>query len=141
MYNQYQAFQPYNPLYQQQLPQPMPQPMQQPQPQISQQLPQQDEKIWVTGEEGAKAYLVARGEFVRLWDDKDNIFYEKEADASGRPTLRTYRYEQIESASEAKRNEAFKSLEDRVDALEQLVRNGAKNAKPNGDDEPAKPVC
>ena len=53
-----------------------------------------DEKIWVTGEEGANAYLVARGEFVRLWDDKDNIFYEKEADASGRPTLRTYRYEQ-----------------------------------------------
>lgn len=110
------------------------------QPNIQPNMPQfqqeqeQPEKIYVQGEEGARAYLVARNEFVRLWDDKEPIFYEKRADASGRPSMEMYRYERIESAQEIEKNEAIKSLEDRVKALETLVRKGAKNAKSNADD-------
>lgn len=130
--NQYPAYnQPFLPQFQ-------PQQYQQPiQPQYQQPIQQpieQSEKIYVQGEEGAKAYLVARNEFVRLWDDKEPIFYEKRADASGRPSMEMFRYEKIESASEIEKNEAIRSLEDRVKALESLVRKGARNAKSNADD-------
>ena len=56
--------------------QPMPQqPMQQQSSQI----------IWVSGEAGAKSYLVAPGNTVMLLDAENSVFYLKSADASGMP--------------------------------------------------------
>lgn len=44
---------------------------------------------WVQGEEAAKAYLVAPGNTVILWDTERNVIYVKSADASGLPSIRT----------------------------------------------------
>lgn len=63
-------------------------------PQLSQ--PQQEEKIYVQGMDAAKAYLVTANSSVRLWDSTQPIFYEKWADASGRPSLTAYRYEAVD---------------------------------------------
>ena len=65
---------------------PMPsQPMQQQYSQI----------IWVSGEAGAKSYLVAPGNTVMLLDAENFVFYLKSADASGMPLpLRIFDYKE-----------------------------------------------
>ena len=65
---------------------PMPQqPMQQQSSQI----------IWVSGEAGAKSYLVAPGNTVMLLDAENSVFYLKSADTSGMPLpLRIFDYKE-----------------------------------------------
>ena len=49
--------------------------------------------IWVQGEAGAKSYLVAPGHTLMLMDSEAQIFYIKQADASGMPMpLRIFDY-------------------------------------------------
>lgn len=49
--------------------------------------------LWVQGEEGAKAYMVAPGNTVMLMDSDGSSFYLKSADASGMPQpLRVFDY-------------------------------------------------
>ncbi len=49
--------------------------------------------IWVQGEEGAKAYMVAAGNSVLLMDSENSTFYIKSTDASGMPQpLRIFDY-------------------------------------------------
>lgn len=62
-------------------------------PQVPQvQQTQQNPFIWVQGEEAAKAYLVAPGNTVILWDSEKPIIYVKSADASGMPNIRVIEY-------------------------------------------------
>ena len=72
--------------------QPMPpQPMQQQSSQI----------IWVSGEAGAKSYLVAPGNTVMLLDAENSVFYLKSADASGMPLpLRIFDYKERTTAAQ-----------------------------------------
>ena len=68
-------------------------PMQQPIQQIATQTPIQtmpmaqpsDDRIWVQGEAGAKAYFVAANATVVLWDTESPTIYIKSADATGKP--------------------------------------------------------
>lgn len=77
---QYQPVQ-YQPMqYQQQ-----PQQQQQPQPMSS-------NMIWVSGEAGAKAYLVAPNTTVQLWDSESQRIFLKSADASGMPSMKILDY-------------------------------------------------
>ena len=49
--------------------------------------------LWVQGEEGAKAYMVAAGSSAMLMDSDANVFYIKSADESGVPRpLRIFDY-------------------------------------------------
>ena len=59
--------------------QPMAQPMVQKNP---------GDMIWVQGEAGAKAYLIAPNTTVVLWDTESPTIYIKTADASGVPSMR-----------------------------------------------------
>jgi hypothetical protein len=64
---------------------PMQQPMMQ---QPIQQMPMvqtSDDRIWVQGEAGAKAYFVAANATVVLWDTESPTLYIKSADATGKP--------------------------------------------------------
>ena len=71
---------------------PMPsQPMQQ----------QSNQIIWVSGEAGAKSYLVAPGNTVMLLDAENSVFYLKSADASGMPLpLRIFDYKERATAAQ-----------------------------------------
>ena len=65
------------------------------QPQVFQpQQPQQAQQgiNWVQGEAGAKAYLVAPGCTVQLWDSEEQVIYLKSADASGLPSMKILDY-------------------------------------------------
>jgi hypothetical protein len=78
------------PQYTQQYPQQYQQPIPTPQPQINQN--QNNPIIWVSGEAGAKAYLVAPNTTVQLWDSEANCVYLKSADASGMPSMKILDY-------------------------------------------------
>lgn len=86
-----------NPYYQHQLlMQQQPQYSMQQNPIIPQPQPQQPVQsnniIWVTGEAGAKSYLVAPNTTVQLWDSESQTIYLKSADASGMPSIKTLEY-------------------------------------------------
>lgn len=50
---------------------------------------------WVSGESGAKSWIVGRGESVLLMDSESQCFYIKSADASGMPLpLRVFDYKE-----------------------------------------------
>lgn len=63
------------------------------QPPAAPQAQQNNPIIWVQGEEGAKAYMVAAGNSVMLMDSESSSFYIKSTDASGMPLpLRVFDY-------------------------------------------------
>ena len=55
---------------------------------------------WVQGIEGAKAYPVAPNANVMLMDSSANTFYIKSADATGRPTISLYDYEERKAGND-----------------------------------------
>ena len=59
--------------------------------------------IWVQGEAGAKAYLVAPGNTVQLWDSENPVIYLKSADMSGMPSMRILDYTERDTAQSAQR--------------------------------------
>lgn len=91
----------------------------------------QDERIWVQNETSAEAYLVAPNGFVRLWDSNKPIFYEKRADATGRPyPMEAYEYTKIASnrgldneGEQLAIKEQIEALSRRIEALEGGMRN------------------
>ena len=68
-----------------QIPQPVPQPQQ-----------NNNGILWVSGEVGAKSYLVAPGTSVLLMDSESEKFFIKSTDVSGMPQpLRTFEYHEV----------------------------------------------
>ena len=63
--------------------------MQPAQPQVNQGL------LWVSGEIGAKSYLVAPNSTVLLMDSDAQRFYLKSADNAGMPSLRIFEYREV----------------------------------------------
>lgn len=103
-------------------------------PHVAQQNP--DDKIYVQGIEAAKAYLVTANGFVRLWDSQSNTFYEKRADANGRPSLMAYEYRPLDMTSQKAAQgslpdgieERLNTLEKRLIAIEEEVKHGQSDA-------------
>ena len=96
--------------------------------------------IWVQGEEGAKAYMVAPGNSVLLMDSENSSFYIKSSDASGMPMpLRVFDYtERVASRAPAQAavtpveeyvtRQEFDALAARLDALTTAKAAGRKPA-------------
>lgn len=64
-------------------------PMQGPQI-LPQTQPGNQSMVWVSGEQEAIGYLVAPNSAVALWDSNSPTIYLKQADASGKPSLKIY---------------------------------------------------
>ena len=90
------AFNPYfNPYYPQPMPDNLMQMRQQQMPMMqTPQAPQnpiaQGGVQWVSGEQEARNWMIAPNAAVALWDSTAPTVYLKQADASGRPTLKIY---------------------------------------------------
>ena len=65
---------------------------QMPQQSQGQQTPNGNSLIWVSGEAGAKAYLVAPNTTVTLWDSESQTIFLKSADATGMPSMKILDY-------------------------------------------------
>lgn len=98
--------------------------------------------IWVQGEEGAKAYMVAAGNSVLLMDSESSVFYIKSTDASGMPQpLRIFDYTERGKIAPQKAEtadgrfvtrEEFDALRARFDALTaEKPGKGGDDGKPS----------
>lgn len=86
---------------------------------------------WVSGEAGAKSYLVAPNSAVPLWDSESQTIYLKSADASGMPTIKTLRYTIDEASAPAPNvipKESYASKEE-LDALRQEIKSIRKDVR------------
>lgn len=106
---------------------------------VPQQVPQvpatqpSNDIIWVQGEAGAKAYLVAPNATVTLWDSENQTIYIKSADASGIPSMRILDWsernaQKPQEKHECKcgdrfvRKEIFSDFEKRIENLENQIK-------------------
>ena len=55
-----------------------------------QQQPQQSGIIWIANEKEAALYPIAPNNAVALWSQSEPVVYMKQADASGRPSMKIY---------------------------------------------------
>lgn len=88
---------------------------------------------WVQGIEGAKAYPVAPNANVMLMDSSANTFYIKSADATGRPTISLYDYEErkVGNSSTADENTAnFVTKDELKEILSGFVKKGEDDEQP-----------
>lgn len=76
--------------------------------------PQSQGFNWVSGESGAKSWLVGRGETVLLMDSENPVFYLKSSDNAGMPLpLRIFDYtERTQNAPQATQSALTTSNED-----------------------------
>ena len=97
--------------------------------------------IWVSGEAGAKAYMVAPNNTIQLWDSESQTIYLKSADASGMPSMKILDY----TIREAKNSpnsapvltddklsafatkDEIKAVSDRITALSEQVEKIRRN--------------
>lgn len=92
-----------------------------------------NDMIWVQGESGAKAYLVAPNTTVTLWDSENKTIYIKTADNTGVPSMRIFDYNERNAApkeehvckcsTEFAPIEDFKKLETRLEELTEKVNS------------------
>lgn len=77
--------------------------------------------VWIQGEEGAKAYMVAPGATVLLMDSENSVFYLKSASADGIPQLRIFDYtERTHSKSENNTQDLVKD-DGRIEGFEKQI--------------------
>ncbi len=132
-------YQPYTPVQSQQ---PNVAPVQQP--------VQQNGIIWVSGEAGAKAYLVAPNNTVQLWDSEAQTIYLKSADASGMPSIKVLDYTIRETAKTGQNSvpiatddnsstyatkDEIKAVSDQITALRDRVDNLTRKRRREEEDE------
>lgn len=100
------------------------------QPQMQSQIPQalqnpvaQSGVQWVNGEQEARNWMIAPNAAVALWDSSAPTVYLKQADASGKPTLKVYDLvERLASAPDAQKAPAAEYVTRKeFDALAALV--------------------
>lgn len=127
--------------------QPFQQPAQQVMPQM--QPPQQQQMvgqsiIWVQNEQEAYNYLVAPNSAAALWDSNNPVVYLKQADASGKPTMKIYDLVERttqrpqaapQPAAEYVTRQEFAALQARIDALTAPKQTNRKSA-PAKEEEP-----
>lgn len=94
----------------------------------------------VNGIEGAKAYQVMPRETVALFDGNDDIFYVKSADDGGFPTIKAYRFSEIDLTGAKPTNEyvtksEFEELRNEVKkyAEQSISKSRAKSSNDSTD--------
>lgn len=128
--------------------QPYQQPMQTPAQMQPVQQPQTQGQfiIWVQNQQEAYNYLVAPNSAVALWDSNSPVIYLKQADASGKPTMKIYdlveRTTQLsqaapQPAAEYVTRQEFAALQARIDALTAPKQTNRKSAPAKEDEQNA----
>lgn len=72
--------------------------------------------LWVSGEIGAKSWIVPPNQTVLLMDSEANKFYIKSSDNAGMPTMKTYEYTEI-SQPQQKATQSSMDYETEINTL------------------------
>lgn len=96
--------------------------------------------VWVSGEAGAKAYIVAPNSTVALFDSEAPVVYLKSCDASGMPSIKTLDYtirdnapntSKLSPTSDYLTKDDILSIEERINALEGKLERYTHKKKNN----------
>ncbi len=94
----------------------------------------------VNGLEGAKAFQIMPRETVALFDGNDDIFYIKSADDGGFPTIKAYRFDEIDLTGAKPTNDyvtksEFEELRNEVKkyAEQSIPKSRAKSSNDSAD--------
>lgn len=77
--------------------------------------PQQSPIVWVQGEAGAKAYIVAPNSTAILWDSERNTIYVKSADMSGIPSIKILDFTERGSVEEVAETNILADINEKID--------------------------
>ena len=111
-------------------------------PQQPPQPPSGQSMVWVSGEQEAMGYLVAPNSAVALWDSNAPTIYLKQADASGKPSIKVFdlvertsapRAEQPPHGVEFATKADLEALAARVEALTAEGKPAKRAAKEDAD--------
>ena len=111
-------------------------------PQQTPQPPSGQSMVWVSGEAEAMGYLIAPNSAVALWDSNAPTIYLKQADASGKPSIKVFdlvertsapRAEQPPQGVEFATKADLEALAARVEALTAEKKPAKRAAKEDAD--------
>lgn len=77
--------------------------------------------IWVSSEQEAQSYPVAPNNAVALWDSNASVIYLKQADTSGKPSIRAYSLTERDLNAQTPTDTTFAKKDD-VDAISREIR-------------------
>ena len=96
-------------------------------PQANQMTPPQVSNVWVYNRMEVDSYPVAPNAAVRLWDINEPVFYLKQADASGRPSVKAFDYrERVETVTAPVVNSPAYVTKDELEAALATLRGELK---------------
>lgn len=98
-----------------------PQYPQYPQQYQQQQQPQTTGILWVGSEAEAQSYPVAPNNAVALWDSTKPAVYLKQADASGKPTMKTYQLSEYAAKTDPLDREANYVHKEDLDEMQTAI--------------------
>lgn len=89
--------------------------------------------IWVQGLDEAERYPLAPNTAIVLWDINDPCVYRKQADATGKPTLKIYdlverNVSDVKKKSEYPTLDAFNDLKDEVRKIKEALNSHASES-------------
>ena len=99
------------------------------QPQMLQQQ-QQNGLIRVTGLDGAKAFQMPANSIVALFDGSEDIFYIKQTDGAGFPTIRTFEFKERQSVAPKQDTSEFvtrQEFNETINKFMEVLSNGKQS--------------
>lgn len=79
--------------------------------------------LWVRNEQEAAMYPVAPNNAVQLWDSNSPVIYLKQADASGKPSMKIYDLLERKQADEPSNSESAYATKEELAALAGVVKD------------------
>lgn len=91
------------------------------------------DRVWVQGDTGAKAYLVAKNTEQVIWDSEAPIIYIKTVDSFGRPSMITldYKVREPEPQATGVASSEVNDLKEKVDKLSDMFEQFMQNQQNN----------
>lgn len=86
-----------------------------------QQQPQTTGILWVSGMQEASMYPVAPNNAVALWEQSGKVIYLKQADATGKPTIKVY--DLVEHTEEAPQQQTEFATKDDLGAVSKAIKD------------------
>lgn len=86
--------------------------------------------IRVTGIDGAKAFQMPANSSVALFDGENDLMYIKSTDGAGFPTIRTFRFEEVQPTSVSATNE-YMTRQEVEEYVKQLISTERTAGKSN----------
>lgn len=102
-------------------------------PQYQPQMPQQQQQnglIRVTGLDGAKAFQMPANSIVALFDGSEDIFYIKQTDGAGFPTIRTFEFKERQAVAPKQDTSEFvtrQEFNETINKFMEVLSNGKQS--------------